>query len=242
MKKQLPLWIKYYKALLKFFNSALKEEELSMKMGELKGKLIRRLHKNPFVFKADEYGIIEWYIRSSKDNIKVVDEIKGIEDVIQKEKDINIVIKDILKPEAQDIETPQEAEAVMEVVNEIMKLSSEELKTLNEVSSEELKGFSSRGIASLIESGEAHETKEILMKADKYGNSVAHYLAGNSDVTNWATDDKDILMLTDLNLNSVAHFLARYHPTWTTDDLDVLSMADLQGTTVEDVLIINKKI
>ena len=133
MKKQLPLWIKYYKALLKFFNSALKEEELSMKMGNLKNKLIRRLHKNPFVFKADEYGIIEWYIRSSKDNIKVIDEIEGIEDVIQNEKDINIVIKDILKPEAQDIETPEEAERVMEVVNEIMNLSNVDLKVLNEV-------------------------------------------------------------------------------------------------------------
>jgi len=63
-------------------------------------------------------------------------------------------------------------------------------------------------IARKIEKGELPETKELLMKSDDTGWTVAHELAINSDKTNWKTDDKDILMLQDKWGWSVAHELA----------------------------------
>ena len=94
-----------------------------------------------------------------------------------------------------------------------------------------------------INDKEIAETKEILMRQNDFGSSVAHELARNSNITNWSTEDKDILLLQNKNRTSVAYWLAKYHPTWTTDDLEVLSLySDYWEQTVEDILVRKNKI
>ena len=93
-----------------------------------------------------------------------------------------------------------------------------------------------------IENKEIAETKEILMRQNKDGFSVAHRLAWRADTTNWSTDDKEILLLQDKDGDSVAHWLASWHLTWITDDLEILSLANRWGRTVEDTLVKRGKI
>ena len=94
-----------------------------------------------------------------------------------------------------------------------------------------------------INNKEIPETKEILMKQDEDGWSVAHELAYHSGTTNWSTNDKDILMLQEEDGISVAHRLAYYHPTWTTHDPEILSLySKYWKRTVEDILVTRGKI
>jgi len=94
-----------------------------------------------------------------------------------------------------------------------------------------------------INNKEIVETKEILMRKDDYGYSVAHELANNSDMTGWYTEDKDVLMLQDKQGENVAHRLAWNHPTWKTDDPEILSLYCFRWKqTVEDILENEKKL
>jgi len=91
--------------------------------------------------------------------------------------------------------------------------------------------FSAVEIARQIEKGIIKETKEILMKQDEDGWSVAHALASCSDRTKWSTNDKEILMLQDEEGESVASTLAIYSSItkWITNDKDVLMLQDKWG-------------
>ena len=102
---------------------------------------------------------------------------------------------------------------------------------------EEIKEF-----ARQIINKEIAETREILMRKDAGGFSVAHRLAWRADTTNWSTDDKEILLLQDNSGYSVMHRLAFWHPTWTTDDPEILSLANNWGKTIEDTLVKRGKI
>jgi len=87
------------------------------------------------------------------------------------------------------------------------------------------------------------ENKEILMRKDDTGYSVAHWLAWKSDKTKWYTDDKEILMLQDSDGRSVAHILADNHPTWNTNIPEILILySSMWKETVEDVLVKKGKI
>jgi len=95
-----------------------------------------------------------------------------------------------------------------------------------------------RELAYQINNKEIIETKEILMRQNKDGFSVAHRLVWDSGYTSWSTNDKKILMIKDKDGYSVAHGLAHHHSTWITDDPEILSLyAPGWKETVEDTLI-----
>ena len=79
--------------------------------------------------------------------------------------------------------------------------------------------------------------KNILLIQDNNGNSVAHWLAFDSNETGWVTDDIEILLLQNDKRSCVLDFLISYHPTWTTTNKKILELETSYNGNVKERLL-----
>jgi len=86
---------------------------------------------------------------------------------------------------------------IRELTDYLMEEVDADINDLNLDSKKYLSSNEIEEIAEKIENRELPETKELLVKTDIDGLTVAHVLAYHSDTTNWSTNDKEILMMQD---------------------------------------------
>jgi len=113
-------------------------------------------------------------------------------------------------------------ESEVKQLNTLFETTDSEYEKMN------IKDFSSKRIAKMIENKEIEETKELLMRTRKDVNRwiVAYWLARRSSINGWSTTDKEILKWKDNNGFSVAWLLAydSDKTNWSTNDKEILML------------------